>query len=172
MSGGNQGEIYNIPGSGWKSPSWNWGYGQGTGHDCAMICRKRWASREDRKDLLLKLTNPTTDENREPNFEEVKLILGLAFQNGRWDRSDGGRGGYGEVLAIMANADRYESDDEDTNATLFSKDLMERFNLIASIDAMDEMNQVEQICGDDVDLMRRKCSALVLSQMGFVDKGL
>ena len=88
-------EIYNIPGSGWKSPTWNWGYAVGTGHDCAMICRKKYDSFQKRKDLILSLLEPTTpldtkshhdDGNdvgdddtsiRDPPFEEVKLILGL-----------------------------------------------------------------------------------------------
>jgi len=183
-SSGNLKEIYNIPGSGWKGKAWNWGYGQGTGHDCALICRKRWASRADRKKLVDTLLNPKSVEGsvdvdaanalRDPPFEEVKLILGLAWQNGRWNGSDGGVGGYGDVLATMADARKYETDDEEVNSRLLTKDMMNRFHLISSKDssAMEEMNQIESMCGSDVDMMRRKCSALVLSEMGFVETGL
>ena len=43
----------------------------------------------------------SVDESRQPPFEEVKLVLGLAWQNGRWDGSDGGRGGYGDILVAI-----------------------------------------------------------------------
>lgn len=51
-------EIYNIPNSGWCSDSWNWGYASGTGHDCAAICRKMYASRDDRQRLVSSLLEP------------------------------------------------------------------------------------------------------------------
>ena len=152
-----------------------------------MICRKRWGTADNRKLLLENLSNPAplpvtgtgtctveeADDVREPKFEEVKLILGLAFQNGRWDGSDGGAGGYGDVLATLASAESYESDNGDLNAELFVKDMKERFHLVASSEeAMEEMNSLDSTCGNDVDRMRRKCSALVLSQMGFIENGL
>jgi len=110
------GEIYGVPGSGWTSPEWNWGYGSGTGHDCAAICRRRYAALEARKNLvdeLLRPNNAAADNNNARDridFEEVKLVLALAWQRGRWDESDGGPdGGYGDVLSYMAGAERYEA---------------------------------------------------------------
>ncbi len=177
-----------LTGSGWKSPSWNWGYAQGAGHDCAMICRTRWGTTENRKLLLENLLNPPplprvddgekltveqADNFREPKFEEVKLILGLAFQRGRWDGSDGGRGGYSEVLSLLASAERYESDDEEINSKYLIQDMKERFQLLSpSIEAKEEMANLHNLCEDDIDMMRRKCSALVLWQMGFIENGL
>ena len=184
-------EIYNIPGSGWKSPDWNWGYGVGTGHDCALICRRNFSSVQSRKDLIQALLNPSesNDANnlRDPPFEEVKLILGLTIQRGRWDGTDGGRnGGYGEVLYTMAEAQRYESNDEEMNAKLFVQDMSERFHLIANnefeedvddassslVDSTDMMKQIMNDHMDDFDMMRRKCCGLVLQKMGFVQLGM
>lgn len=179
-------EIYNIPGSGWSSPKWNWGYAQGTGHDCAMICRDRWGTVENRVKLINMLWEPKevqakdgsnkidvdyADELRDPPFEEVKLVLGLAWQKGRWLGSDGGRGGYGEVLQKMADC-RYETDNEEQNAILFVKDLKDRFGLIASSDALKKMESLDSLdYKNDVDLLRRKCTALVLDQMDFARNG-
>mmetsp|Transcript_22754 Transcript_22754/g.33328 ORF Transcript_22754/g.33328 Transcript_22754/m.33328 type:complete len:211 (-) Transcript_22754:76-708(-) len=183
MSSNSRKEIYNIPGSGWKGKDWNWGYGNGTGHDCAMICRRRWGTKKDRQALINALSSPKPvaatestiedlDDMRDPPFEEVKLVLGLAWQNGRWNGSDGGVGGYGDVLATMADARMYETEDEEANSRLLVKDMMSRFHLICSDDAMDFMKDLEDACGKDTDLLRRKCAALVLSEMSFVENGL
>lgn len=177
-------EIYKIPGSGWKSPAWNWGYANGTGHDCAMICRARWDTREKRKALVDMLRNPkevngcdslsveTVDSMRDPPFEEIKLILGLAWQRGRWDGSDGGMGGYGDVLRYMAAAQRYETEDEWANSILLIKDMKERFHLIASDSSLKEMQDLDYENSSDIDGMRRKCAGLVLSEMNFIENGL
>ena len=109
------------------------------------------------------------------NFEEVKLILGLAWQNGRWDGSDGGPGGYSEVLQHMAEAKRYEVGSEEECARRFVEDLQDRFELLDSIDVVSsELREMRSILDDDSDLdySRRKASGLVLEAMGFVDKGL
>lgn len=176
--------ICTITGSGWKSPSWNWGFANGTGHDCAMICRKRWGSRENRKALLDMLWSPKevkdchllnieeVDRMRDPPFEEVKLILGLTWQRGRWDGSDGGVEGYGEVLRNMAAAKRYETENEISNSILLVDDMKERFHLIASESALDEMQKLDcSVDCADVDGIRRKCAAWVLSEMNFVERG-
>ena len=116
---------------------------------------------------------PSTERNdREPtNFEEVKLVLALAWQNGRWDGSDGGRGGYEEVLEAMAQADRYEKGDEDECSRRFIKDMQARFPLLNPTDEeLATMQQLDQL-EPDVDAARRRCSALVLRAMGFVEKG-
>mmetsp|Transcript_7719 Transcript_7719/g.19133 ORF Transcript_7719/g.19133 Transcript_7719/m.19133 type:complete len:216 (+) Transcript_7719:144-791(+) len=169
-------EIYNVPGSGWKSPNWNWGYGVGTGHDCAAICRQKYARMEDREELVRQLiSSPTAGENEQrlpANFEEVKLVMALAWQQGRWDGSDGGEGGYGEVLQAMADARRYEGEDETTNCFFLFKDMKERYHLLdPSPEDMKEMQKAEKICETDADAAVRCCSGLVLKSMGFVNNG-
>lgn len=113
------------------------------------------------------------DGIRQPSFEEVKLVLGLAWQNGRWDGSDGGLGGYGDILRSMVEAERYESGDEKVNAERLVQDMVKRFDLItSSSEAKDAMKQIETDCGTDVDAARRKCSGMVLTAMGFIEKGI
>eukprot|EP00978_Attheya_sp_CCMP212_P000336 scaffold684_cov38-Attheya_sp.AAC.1 len=161
-------EIYNVPGSGWASPNWNWGYASGTGHDCAMICRDGLSTRDARESFVTELLNSS---EHGPPFEEVKLVLGLAWQNGRWDGSDGGRGGYGQVLSAMAAADRYENGDEIECSRLLVEDMKERFHLIAkSEDDIAKMNALDTSA--DIDPVKRKCAGLVLQCMGFIEKGL
>ena len=161
---GSSKEIYGIPNSGWAAKEWNWGSAVGTGHDCALICRREYNSRSARKELVSELMNgkgPTS-------FEQVKLVLGLAWQRGRWDGSDGGPGGYGEVLNEMAKAKRYEiGNDCDV---LFVEDIKERYHLLKPNDA--DMDTMMTIDTNDVDVARRKCSGLVLKSMGFIDGGL
>jgi len=174
-------EIYKVSGSGWASPKWNWGSANGTGHDCAMVCRERLNSRETRADLVNNLLNPPEvdggsmmeeiETSREPPFEEVKLILALSWQRGRWDGTDGGIGGYGEVLSMMAKANRYESEDKDACSKALVQDMMARFHLIASESAVNEMDALSKICSD-IDILKRKCSGLVLREMGFIENGL
>jgi len=191
-------KIYDIPGSGWTSPNWNWGSARGTGHDCAMICRDRYYQKSSRVQLIDKLLNPTslTFENkddleqkkslllvqddpsiRDPPFEEVKLVLGLAWQNGRWDGSDGGSGGYGDILQYMARAERYEGGNDLPKCVecnrQFIQDMSSRFRLIASEDD-DQIQGMESIIdntSDDLDACRRKCAGMVLKAMGFIEKG-
>jgi hypothetical protein len=154
-------EIYNIPGSGWTSPTWNWGYANGTGHDCALLCRRKFSTKQQRQELIQELLHPAAisssnveeaDSMRSPPFEEVKLILGLTIQRARWDGTDGGSEGYSEVLGMMANAERYESNDEELNSKLFVKDMVDRFHLIAGneIDGVamdqDKMKQMVNEC--------------------------
>lgn len=183
-------EIYGIEGSGWSSPHWNWGYAVGTGHDCAMICRKRWGTKEAREFLVESLLSPQSirfsddtnkydiwevDSQRDPPFEEVKLVLALAWQSGRWDGSDGGRNGYGEILSVMAQAERYEPSGETNEADcsrLFISDLQDRFHTISRTE--EDLHIMKSIDPDstDVDASRRKCAGLVLRAMGFINKGL
>jgi hypothetical protein len=183
-------EIYGVPGSGWQSPTWNWGYAQGTGHDCAAICRRQYATRQSRQELvdnlLLVAKHDKADSTLEPtNFEEVKLILALAWQNGRWDGSDGGpRGGYGTVLAAMAEANRYEArlgeSDVSECARRFIQDVADpkRFQLLPNVSdfALQQMTIMAQTAAagttQDYDFDRRRCSGFVLQAMGFVERGL
>ena len=180
-------EIYNVPGSGWTSPTWNWGYANGTGHDCALLCRRKFSTKQKRQELIQQLLHPSdisssiiqeADSSRSPPFEEVKLILGLTIQRARWDGTDGGSGGYSEVLGIMAKAQRYESNDDESNSKLFVKDMVDRFHLIAGNEIGDEAMDQDKIkeivneCANDYDMMRRKCAGLVLRKMAFVDLGM
>eukprot|EP00980_Cylindrotheca_fusiformis_P025750 scaffold14558_cov137-Cylindrotheca_fusiformis.AAC.15 len=167
--------IYGIPNSGWSSPSWNWGSASGTGHDCAAICRQVYSTRSSRENLVQDLisTNSSSEStsNNTPSFEEVTLILGLAFQNGRWDGSDGGKGGYGEVLSLMAAADRYETGSEEQRAKNFIQDLQARYHLLKP-NPNDQSLMDQQLDEADLEAARRRCSGLVLRAMGFVEKGL
>lgn len=168
--------IYDVPKSGWTSPDWNWGYAVGTGHDCAAICRKKYTTRQSRSSLVQDLFEAPTlsPRDRKPqNFEEVKLVLALAWQRGRWDGSDGGRGGYGEVLFQMAEASRYEIGSEDDCSRFLIEDMQNRFHKLNP--DSDDFALMESLFDDlepDTDAARRRCSALVLKAMGFVANGL
>jgi hypothetical protein len=160
-----------------RSPQWRWGYGEGTGHDCAAICRRIYFKREARQKLVGNLLKPAQDPTlRQPqNFEEVKLILGLAWQNGRWDGSDGGAGGYGDVLRHMAEAQRYEDGSDDECSLRFVQDMQDRFDLLADSTSLELRDMRALLDGDaaqDMDCAQRRCSGLVLEAMGFVEKGL
>lgn len=161
------GEVYRIPRSGWTSPEWRWGYGKGTGHDAAKICREQYASSQSRTELVQTLI---AADSTEPNFEEVKLVLALAWQRGRSNGSDGGRGGYGEVLATMAKAQRYEVGNECDK--LLVQDMQQRFTLLnPSDEEVKLMETAVESIDSNVDFARRRCAGLVLSSMGFVNDG-
>lgn len=159
--------IYGVPNSGWKSPQWNWGSASGTGHDCAAICRRTYATREARQELVSSLLSGQIIVD----FEEVKLTMALAWQNGRWDGSDGGPGGYGDVLTAMAQAKRYEDGTEEDCARNLVQDMRARFALLKPSEeqaiAMDSLNSDE----NDVIKARNVCCGLVLEAMGFVQNG-
>ena len=176
---GSTGEwLYGIPNSSWTSPEWNWGYASGTGHDCAAMCRRKFASRDARADFVASLLDPTSSstscspEQSSLAFEEVKLVLGLAIQRGRWDGSDGGPGGYGDVLAAMADARRYETDGtEESRMVNFVNDMKVRYRLLnPSEEDMEAMESVD--VGIEANAAIRKCSGLVLQSMGFIENGL
>ena len=165
--------IYGIPNSGWTSSSWNWGSASGTGHDCAKICRQRYSTKEKRLNLINSLIL-TDDTAKAIDFEEVKLVMALAWQNGRWDGSDGGVGGYGDVLSMMANAKRYEENVEDGKTLLF-RDMQERFHLLDPNNE-DEIMMKQLLDNSDnndidIDTTLRCCSGLVLKAMGFIQNG-
>jgi hypothetical protein len=161
--------IYGIPNSGWSSPEWNWGSPVGTGHDCAAICRQTYGTPQTRQRLIQKLLQAHT----EVDFEEVKLILGLAWQRGHWDGSDGAPGGYEEVLEWMAEAERYEEGSEEACAKRLVKDMQERFFLLHPTPEQQEaMDALLPLSKKDPDAARRKAAGLVLQAMGFVEHGL
>ena len=168
--------LYDIPNSSWTSAEWNWGYASGTGHDCAAICRRKFATRSSRAEFIRSLLDPSTPQP--PSFEEVKLVLGLAVQRGRWDGSDGGPGGYGDVLAAMASARRYETDGTEENRMVnFVEDMRHRFGLLNPSKEDAEMMKSLDGCNgdatiDELNAARILCSGLVLMNMDFIDNGL
>ena len=125
-------------------------------------------------------------------FEEVKLILALAWQRGRWDGSDGGPNGYRSVLATMVDARRYEhhhhdeTDDDDDDDVLsalnFIEDVTDKFHTISR--NSDDLNKMKDIANgvvrnkkrhasrEEIFTARRVCAGMVLDAMNFVDNGL
>jgi hypothetical protein len=166
--------LYGVPGSGWASPKWNWGYAAGTGHDCARICRNKYQSRPSRAQLMLDLQNAGRgdDIGHATDLEEIKLILALAWQRGRWDGSDGGPGGYGEVLSHMAEAVRYEIGDAVECRRRLLGDMQSRFATLQPSDTAMERVSSFSLSDEDVDSSLRVCSGYVLQAMGFVEVGL
>jgi len=71
--------LYGIPNSGWRSPQWNWGSAVGTGHDCAAICRRQYASRPQRQELIQHLLEPSVIM-----MNEYLLILKKSSWFWRW----------------------------------------------------------------------------------------
>lgn len=164
-------EMYGVKNSGWKSNQWNWGSAVGTGHDCAAICRRQYATRQKRQELVKNLLEPAENpaERQPQNFEEVKLVLGLAWQKGRRDGSDGGSGGYSEVLQTMAEAKRYEDDAQGDRH--FVEDIVDRFDLLADNTSL-ELREMRSLLDnpDDIDFARRKAAGLTLDAMGWIEK--
>ncbi len=180
--------LYNVTNSGWKSPQWNWGSARGTGHDCASICRSRWSDREDRRILVHSLLLPSpvssyaSNNNGEVSFEEIKLILALAWQRGRWDGTDGGPNGYRSVLQTMVDAHQYENENEIISSLHFIEDITSKYHSI-SRNAKD-LHKMKDIANtivhgkkkhasmEEIFMARRMCAGMVLDAMHFVDNGL
>jgi hypothetical protein len=175
--------MYGIEHSGWTSPQWNWGSAIGTGHDCARICRQNYSARALRQELVSSLLNAQgTIDDLPTNFEEIKLTLALVWQRGRWDGSDGGKGGYGEILHYLVLADRYEDINEIVWSHRWIEDLMARFHLLRP--STDQISTMENLMdnvrsftsspdSDDSIIFRarRQCSGLVLQAIGFIENG-
>eukprot|EP00533_Pseudo-nitzschia_delicatissima_P013334 CAMPEP_0197275538 /NCGR_PEP_ID=MMETSP1432-20130617/14042_1 /TAXON_ID=44447 /ORGANISM="Pseudo-nitzschia delicatissima, Strain UNC1205" /LENGTH=187 /DNA_ID=CAMNT_0042741453 /DNA_START=20 /DNA_END=584 /DNA_ORIENTATION=+ len=146
--------IYGVPNSGWTSPEWNWGYAVGTGHECAAICRQKYASNRERSQLITDLLegDPTKTDT-----EEVKLVMALEWQR-NW------RCGYRDVLEMMADARRYEEEGDPSPKYLLLMDMMERFpRLNPTKEDMAAMQALKDL--DNVDCALRICSGLVLKAM-------
>lgn len=169
MSSAADKKIYGVPNSGWKSPEWNWGSASGTGHDCAAICRRTYGTTEARQELVSSLLSGDIGA---VDFEEVKLTMALAWQSGRWDGSDGGPGGYGDVLTTMAKASRYEEGSEEECARNLVQDMRARFSLLRpNKEQKAEMDRLATDSRDEALAARNRCSGLVLQAMGFVENG-
>ena len=98
-------EIFGIKAS-WSSVDWNWGSPSGLGHDCALKCRQKFATKEQRRELVNSLLHADTDTQVLANFEDVKLVLALAWQRGR--KFDPDMEAFGQMLDEMAEL-RYEN---------------------------------------------------------------
>jgi len=171
-------EVYGIQGSGWSSPEWKWGSATGTGHDCAKICRQQYATTEARAELIECLLlskedmNVNLDERTPENFEEVKLVLALAWQKAR-KKCYGGLETYGELLDEMAKGQRYEEGTEEFCSMLLVQHMQKRFFwLYPDVQDKISMNILLYDCDDDFDWIRRRCSGLVLKAMEFEEIGL
>jgi hypothetical protein len=105
-------------------------------------------------------------------MEEIKLVLALAWQKGRWDGSDGGAGGYCDVLSRMAEAIRYEVGDPAACQLRLLADMQSKFSTLKPTDS--EMDRMMSLSSSDEDVGRSLlvCSGLVLRLMGFVERGI
>jgi len=172
-----------------------------------VLCRRQYRTPESRRDLIANLVmtkeairggTTTTADNaqRSPaNFEEVKLILALAWQKGLHNGHGGGGGGelrpYGEILDAMVQAERYENkavagsgpgrddddddddDDDKDNSLLLVQDMQKRyFFLTPEVDDKIRMNLLLYDGDEDWDWIRRRCSGLVLRALDFEENGL
>ena len=179
--------MYGVPDSKWSSPKWNWGYASGSGHDCALICRNKFASSDSRRMLIesLMLTDNAQIKSEgslsflttleEDWLDELKLILGLTWQRGRRDGTDGGPGGYSEVLFNLADC-QFETffacDDGISSQRNFLKDMKARYSLISKTDS--DLQYVKDLSeeSEDLDHSIRSCAGYVLSSMEFVALGM
>lgn len=120
----NSNTIFGVEAS-WSSPEWNWGSPFGLGHDCAMKCRQKFASSSARQELVNSLVHADTDTQILPNFEDVKLVLALAWQRAR--KFDPDMEAYGQVLDAMADL-RYENEKDDMEGDkLLVQDMQKRY---------------------------------------------
>ena len=71
-----------------------------------MNCREKFGTSSARHELVNSLVHADTDTQILPNFEDVKLVLALAWQRAR--KFDPDMESYGEVLDAMADL-RYEN---------------------------------------------------------------
>jgi hypothetical protein len=159
--------VYGVPS--WTSDDWNWGSAVGDAHDCAVTCRRVMSRQELRQSFVDDLL--TTTDCPE-NFEEVKLVLALAWQTYQV---------YPTVLRHMAEAERYERGTDEACMRLFVHDMRDEFaTLHPSAEQQQQMNAIvvenddsaQPMSLEDLERARRQCSGLVLSCMGFVEKGL
>jgi hypothetical protein len=127
-------------------------------------------------------TTSTTNQKQcsSINLHEMKLVLALEWQRGRWDGTDGGPNGYAVVLHNMATAQRYEDTKNNHGWHYLVNDMIDRFPTISSNEtALQDM----QSCRQDVtsassstkEAAQRafcRCAGLVLREMGFIERGL
>ena len=71
-----------------------------------MKCRQRFATEDQRRELVNSLVHADTDTQVLSNFEDVKLVLALAWQRGR--NFDPDLEAFGQILDQMADL-RYEN---------------------------------------------------------------
>lgn len=180
-------DLYGIKNSSWKSKEWNWGYGDGTGHECARICRHNYHTKQSRQALIDNMELLSVTDVIEIDWEEIKLIVGLMIQNLRRYESDRTVvDAFNEILNYLADAKRYESDgydDDDDNVplSLFVNDMKERYQLLKpSHDEVIQMNEIQWKAVDGTtdhqiptnQRYQQNVVGLVLQQMKFVERGV
>ena len=74
-----------------------------------MKCRQRFATEDQRRELVNSLVHADTDTQVLSNFEDVKMVLALAWQRGR--NFDPDLEAFGQILDQMADL-RYENRDD------------------------------------------------------------
>jgi hypothetical protein len=80
--------------------------------------------------------------------------------------------GDGDVLAAMAEADRYEVGSDEECSRRLVEDMQGRFALLEPSDeAMKGMTRLWDDAEHDADKAQRRCCGFVLQAMGFVENG-
>mmetsp|Transcript_14486 Transcript_14486/g.21362 ORF Transcript_14486/g.21362 Transcript_14486/m.21362 type:complete len:203 (-) Transcript_14486:1328-1936(-) len=167
-------QVFGIPSAGWTSPEWRWGEPSGMSHDCASQCRERFRTIEQREHLVDSLVNIDEDtagtDDGILSFEEIKLVLALAWQKARKNGFEGEA--YGVILDQMTEAERYESGDDEATSRLFVQDVQKRFFWLEP--EVEDKIAMTMLWYDteDYDVARRRCGGLVLKAIGFIEDGL
>ncbi len=95
-----------LPPEPWTSPNWNWGSARGDAHDAARVVRGVLnESPSRRRDWITAMVQSTPSDDAVP-WEEVKLVMALAFQLSGHRRAEGCRSGNGTWLEVMAMMQR------------------------------------------------------------------
>ena len=95
-----------LPPEPWTSPNWNWGSARGDAHDAARVVRGVLnESPSRRRDWITAMVQSTPSDDAVP-WEEVKLVMALAFQLSGHRRAEVCRSGNGTWLEVMAMMQR------------------------------------------------------------------
>ena len=95
-----------LPPEPWTSPKWNWGSARGDAHDAARVVRGVLnESPSRRRDWITAMVQSTPSDDAVP-WEEVKLVMALAFQLSGHRRAEVCRSGNGTWLEVMAMMQR------------------------------------------------------------------
>ena len=90
-----------------------------------MNCREKFGTSSARHELVNSLVHADTDTQILYNFEDVKLVLALAWQRAR--KFDPDMEAYGQVLDAMADL-RYENEKDGTAGDkLLVQDMQKRY---------------------------------------------
>ena len=95
-----------LPPDPWVSPNWNWGSARGDAHDAARVVRDVLnESPERRRGWITAMVQSTPQDDAVP-WEEVKLVMALAFQLSGHRRAEVCKSGNGTWLEVMAMLSR------------------------------------------------------------------